>query len=369
MKRTNDSTFVMKPTMLDGITNNSFYVGEARWVDINSDGYLDIFMAGLSGCDSYTGLTSLLLNDKHGFFDIGLAGLRLPAFHEYVDISFGDLDLDGTPDLTVYGATQGYGSRFFTFFYQNNNFRDSKIDYIISGDDDNNIDLGDVDNDGDLDLAVNGERRTPPYNNEEVVYRNNIVGSWGKTNNSPSVPTNLQIQQSGNDLVLSWSPSNDDHTPVKSITYEAFVMLGNDTITSSNSNLGDGTRKISLVGNLGNRTTQTFKIHKNGTVRWGVQAIDGSYRASAFAMSPDFEATGINDNNDEGDGDGDGDGDEGDGDDGEVTGLKDEQISIDVYPNPAKQNIYVRGGVDVPQVYNVVGQQLDLPVNPQHRHF
>ncbi|MBN2070168.1 MAG: DNRLRE domain-containing protein [Candidatus Krumholzibacteriota bacterium] len=93
------------------------------------------------------------------------------------DDCWGDIDGDGDLDLIVCGDT-GFGavtSIYFNFSGTLTESFSSSIPDILCSASSDNIDLGDYDNDGDLDLAIAGEASAVPITG---IYKNNGSGTF-----------------------------------------------------------------------------------------------------------------------------------------------------------------------------------------------
>ncbi|SKB12493.1 conserved hypothetical protein [Planktothrix sp. PCC 11201] len=137
--------------------------GGIAWGDYNNDGNLDIALAGY---DQLTiGTAQIYRNDGGIFNNIG-AGL-LNFYHS--DLAWGDYDNDGDIDLLING--NDYLTNIpTTKLYRNdgaNTFVDSGI--LLIGLQNGSVAWGDYDNDRDLDILITGEDLLAPYSK---VYRN-----------------------------------------------------------------------------------------------------------------------------------------------------------------------------------------------------
>jgi hypothetical protein len=139
--------------------------GAACWGDYDNDGDLDILLTGyISGAN---GVRSEVFRNDAGIFTSIQAGLQ-PVL--YSTARWGDFDSDGDLDIFIAGR-KGYA---FSRIYRNvgGNFVDIQanvqdMDYASS-------DWGDYDNDGDLDLAVSGWAEST--NDATELYRNDGIG-------------------------------------------------------------------------------------------------------------------------------------------------------------------------------------------------
>jgi len=166
--------------------------GEASWGDYDNDGDLDILMAGI-----YEGLQfhSLILeNDGNNqFTDLGV---NLPGVQS-ASVAWVDYNNDGKPDVMINGDSGG-GMITRLYKQENGTFTEVNTDGFIglcNGD----IQWGDLDNDGDMDLIVTGADIY--LDGKIVLYKNNGNDEFIEylTLNNPITASTLDIGDYNND--------------------------------------------------------------------------------------------------------------------------------------------------------------------------
>jgi hypothetical protein len=138
------------PSLCYFVREHQFGSGSIGWGDYDNDGDLDIVLSGARGF-----VKIYRNNGDETFTDVEATGFTGVT---YSSIAWGDYDNDGDLDLAICGSIGGYvGAPTITSIYRNNGdstFTD--INAGLPGTSRVSLAWGDYDNDGDLDLAVNG---------------------------------------------------------------------------------------------------------------------------------------------------------------------------------------------------------------------
>ncbi|MFM2157762.1 MAG: hypothetical protein RLZZ124_236, partial [Cyanobacteriota bacterium] len=252
-----DSAFRLQVGILD---TPALEEGSASWADIDNDGDVDLLLSGL---DASTGLltTQLLRNPLvgggSGFERLSIA---LPGLQRAV-ASWGDLDLDGDLDLAVSGV-QGTAERPYLQVFRNTTSQR-------------------------LSAPGPGE---PPF--------------AGSLNRRPDRPDAISTTWNGDQgaVQLGWSFShlrNDDAPYTYNLAIGRAPRTGTDRIAPGQGRVFDqiapladpisGERRIAAAGNQGFHNLGLFSAGLPGeTYHWSVQAIDKGFRGSLWADGEDF---------------------------------------------------------------------------------
>ncbi|MFY0608668.1 MAG: BspA family leucine-rich repeat surface protein [Cyclobacteriaceae bacterium] len=161
--------FVKQTTALEGVVD-----GAAAWADYDGDGDLDVAVSGWD-FDYSIAITKIFNNSAGTFTDIG--GSLLGVYEGSLD--WGDFDNDGDLDLFVTGIDEL--SNTTATLYENNAGTFTDIGGSFQGVYFSEADWGDFDNDGDLDLIVQGQNQATPQTGSTNIYRND-AGSFVNIN-------------------------------------------------------------------------------------------------------------------------------------------------------------------------------------------
>jgi hypothetical protein len=155
--------------------NNGLSQGGAVWGDFDNDGDLDILVGGRDQAGAYQ--LRVYRNDGGGAF-AAVAVAAVGAGLVDGAAVFGDLDGDGDLDVAACGVDAG-GTRRLRYYFNNGNgtFNTVPVDVDVLGAGTNRSDvaMGDFDNDGDLDMLFSGR---DAGGRRLRVYRNNGIGTF-----------------------------------------------------------------------------------------------------------------------------------------------------------------------------------------------
>jgi hypothetical protein len=259
--------------------------------DVDNDGDMDEFAQRLAGA---CGTSDLFLQNN------GTALLRnstyedsLPSFY-FGSAAFGDYNNDGYLDLVVNGQCGGTG---YVDIRLGNASSFSPSDENLGGSQSGSVTWVDIDGDNNLDL-IDIARKS--------VYINNLT-----TNNiAPTAPGSFSYSYNNREINLGWLNGSDNETPVDGLYYN--LKLG--TISNNHSIIsgvyggqgdvsGGGGTAFGYFGNMMQRKNITLKVDRlspSTTYYWSVQTIDTALKAGnwssvqSFTTPVDMERPSIN---------------------------------------------------------------------------
>jgi len=264
--RNASGNFVDIAAPLTGVQN-----GSVAWGDYDSDGDLDILLAG--GTNSGN-LTKIYRNENGSFVDIAAA---LPGV-AFGAAAWGDYDNDGDLDIFLTGDGGSSGAPV-TKIYRNDNASFVEAFALSPALRLGAVAWGDYDNDGDLDFLLSGSDVN--FKPATKILRNNIAAK----NTIPLKPAGLAAAVSGNAVTLNWSKSTDAQTAANGLTYNLRIgkTPGSQEVLSPMSEVNSGFRRVPQLGNANHNNRWTLKNLPAGKYYWSVQALDNAFAGSAFA--------------------------------------------------------------------------------------
>jgi hypothetical protein len=260
--------------------------GEAQWGDYDGDGDLDILVAGnVKETDgTYTPMAlRIYRNDNENYVPVEvIADPAGEGWFDFTAATWADYDSDGDMDILLAGNyNSGIEIEGRARVYSNTDgvFTDSGNELPApraSGDRGGSFSWFDLDGEGDLDYFIAGQYFVTGGNGlveaQMHFYRNDVVGQ----NNAPSAPTGLNVTLVGeNGVQLSWLAASDDHTPGSALTYELELFLNNIPVSIP--------ARLPEPGNISAVTDWFLTGLDDGYYEWTLRAVDAAYSGSPVA--------------------------------------------------------------------------------------
>ena len=272
--------------------------GEAQWGDYDGDGDLDILVAGnVRELDSTYTFMALRVyrNDNDNFVreDV-IPCIPCEGWYDLTAATWADYDSDGDMDILLAG-TYNPGSQIDgrARIYTNDGgiFTADTANTLpaprASGSRGGTFSWFDLDGDGDLDYFIAGQYFVPGGNGlveaQMHVYRNDVLD----LNEAPSIPTGLiATVQSENNVIFSWILSSDDHTPTPAITYDLVVVRTGTHVPIGKPNGATNTilTRLPEPGNISAVSEWAITGLENGLYEWRLRAVDAAYVGSDIAI-------------------------------------------------------------------------------------
>ncbi len=260
--------------------------GEGQWGDYDDDGDLDILVAGhikeLDG--SYNTVLRIYRNDAETYVPIEV--IPCPICEGWWDLTaatWADYDSDGDVDILIagnYNSGSQIEGRAKIYDNQDGVFTDSGNQLPApraSGSRGGSFTWLDLDGEGDLDYFIAGQYFVPGGNGlvdaQMHVYRNDAPGQ----NEAPSAPSflNADVDGAANTVVLWWNPATDDLTPTDALTYDLRLYRNGAPATIP--------RVLPEPGSVSAVSEWTLTGLEGGAYTWTLRALDSAYNGGPAA--------------------------------------------------------------------------------------
>ncbi|MEZ5312344.1 MAG: FG-GAP-like repeat-containing protein [Thermoanaerobaculia bacterium] len=263
--------------------------GEVQWGDYDGDGDLDILVAGnvreLDG--TYDTVLRVYRNDAETFVPEEI--IPCPACEGWFDLTaatWADYDSDGDIDILLAG-TYNSGSQIEgrakiydnvggLFVDSGNQLPAPRANGFSGG----SFSWLDVDGEGDLDYFIAGSYFVPGGNGlietQMHLYLNDAEGE----NAAPTAPLNPDSSVSpAGEVTLTWDPATDDLTPAQSLTYQLELRRSGP---SSSPRHTPEPGSLSAVGQW------TLRGLADGYYTWRLKAVDSAFNSGPAAAGGFF---------------------------------------------------------------------------------
>lgn len=240
--------------------------------DLNADGFLDLlYKHADSRLVMHLGQGSEVFGDPVFFRAFYLTETRLAS---------ADLDFNGWPELILY---DGYN---IGVMQNNGNGAFEVAPYKFSGRWGTFVHLLDLENDGDLDIVrmANNDQHQGMSSLHTNQWKSDL-----RTNTPPTAPTTVTSTMGNGSVKIQWEPSTDNTTPSKLISYNVLITDANGKSWVHPGTNASGTwRNVTGQGNAGNRLFFFVNELPAGTYTVKVQALDASFAMSGWSEPHSF---------------------------------------------------------------------------------
>jgi len=151
------------------------------YADVDGDGDLDVMITGEDGASE---VAALYINNGLGNFQIDTK--NPPNFFEgagFGTMNFSDFDGDNDLDIVITGFNYQNKPKSNLYFNDGSGVFTRANNFAVEHVGNSALDVGDIDNDGDLDIMISGQSVT--YLPITKLYKNNGLGSFTVVNNTP----------------------------------------------------------------------------------------------------------------------------------------------------------------------------------------
>ncbi len=264
--------------------------GEAQWGDYDEDGDLDILVAGnvQEIDDTYATVLRLYRNDAETFVPVELIDcVFCEGWFDLSAATWADYDSDGDIDILLAG-TYNSGSQIEGRAKVYDNVGGAFVDSgnqlpapRAMGFSGGSFSWLDIDGEGDLDYFIAGSYFVPGGNGLVETQMHLYVNDAQAQNLAPGAPAQLDSQVGLDGAVaLWWQPAEDDLTPAQALTYELRLYRGGVPVSSA--------QRTPEPGRLGAVGEWALSGLADGAYSWTLEAVDSAYNSGPRASASFF---------------------------------------------------------------------------------
>jgi len=261
--------------------------GEAQWGDYDGDGDLDILIAGnireLDG--TYTPMAlRIYRNDNENYVPLDVIDcLPCEGWFDITAATWADYDSDGDMDILLagnYNSGSNIEGRARIYTNTDGIFTDSGNELPApraSGDRGGTFSWLDIDGEGDLDYFIAGQYFVPGGNGLVEAQMHLYLNETPGQNTAPLAPIPLDaVQVSDNTALLSWIAGSDDHTPAAALTYDLKLFRDNVPVVIP--------KRTPEPGSVSAANEWLLTGLQMGNYKWTLCTVDAAYIGSPIAQ-------------------------------------------------------------------------------------
>lgn len=214
-----------------------WYYAASAVADFDGDGFKDVFMTGQLLNDP---AARLYLNNRNGGFTLSSQSFAA-AYKGRCEVV--DYNHDGKPDISYIGSSDKQQTTFiFKLYINNGNGTFTEQVTNVAGLYNSSLSWADTDNDGDMDLLMNGQEAALAAHARLFINNNNTFTekSIGLTQSTSGEISFADINQDGQPDIINTGVKLYSPTVSVSLT-ELFVNTGNNNFTALTHNLPTST--------------------------------------------------------------------------------------------------------------------------------
>jgi photosystem II stability/assembly factor-like uncharacterized protein len=247
--------------------------GSGDFCDFDADGNIEVFVTGDTSFAGPNPVSRLLKYDQGAFVEIDtdIDNVSLSS------ADWGDFDNDGDYDLLMTGMNSQLA--YITRIYENINNSMVNSGISLPGMASGTARWGDYDNDRDLDILLSGYFSSSP-NRVTVIHKN----TQEIQNQSPSAPENIHVDQNGTVATISWDEATDSETAASGLTYNIKLKRKHTFSSILYPSVHDnGTLKLTRFGNAFDNSVKINNLEEGALYSCFVQTVDAGFHASEWA--------------------------------------------------------------------------------------
>ena len=249
--------------------------GHIMFVDVNNDGWLDLFVTGESCPQGWAKLADIYVNNEGESFTkaASLSGVKCSG------ADWCDLNGDGMIDIVYSGESDNESYAVLALNNGDGSFTEKTGD-LGRHRGGANVLLADFNNNNMPDMAIMG------YNDNGSAHFQVFNGLCTRGQNSiPQAPAKVVAEKSGNGVVITWESGSDKQTAAEALAYNVCVKLKDGRVIANvAADFATGKLRSSNVnGALYTKEYRIEGITAEDIAEFGVQTIDGAKAASEFA--------------------------------------------------------------------------------------